>query len=61
MVDGRIVVKGGRLITVRKEAVMRNVEPISKRMRRYYRGILKTGPQSRKLAVRNLYRSLFNE
>jgi cytosine/adenosine deaminase-related metal-dependent hydrolase len=59
LVDGRIVVKGGRLTRVREEVVMHNVEPISKKMRNHYRGILQTGPQSGELAVRRLYREMF--
>ena len=60
MVDGRIVVKGGRLISVREEEVMRKVQPISKKMHRHYQAIVKQEPPRGESTVQELYRRIFN-
>jgi cytosine/adenosine deaminase-related metal-dependent hydrolase len=61
LVDGEIVVKGGRLTRLREETLMRRVEPISKKMRKFYSTILKSETPSAKSAVERLYRDAFND
>lgn len=60
MVDGKIVVKGGRLISVREEEVMRNVLSISSKMQRHYRAIVSQEPLRGKSPVQKLYRNVFD-
>jgi len=61
LVDGKIVVRGGRLTRVREEKVIRKVEPISKRMRRLYGMIARNRPDSAESVIRKLYRRAFKE
>ncbi len=61
LVDGKIVVRGGRLTRLREEMLMRRVEPISKKMRKLYGAIVKREAQSAELAVRRLYRNAFKD
>ena len=61
LVDGRIVVKGGRLTRVREKALLRKIQPISQRMRTIYGLILKKAPDQVEMALRNLYRRAFKE
>jgi len=61
LVDGKIVVRGGRLTRVREETIIRKVEPVSKRMRRLYRAIAKNAPHSAELAIGKLYKNAFKE
>ncbi|MBI4489538.1 MAG: amidohydrolase [Deltaproteobacteria bacterium] len=55
LVDGKIVVREGRLTRVNEEAVIQRVEPISQRMRRLY-GLIKKRPNKAQMAIRRLYR-----
>src|SRR5213594_1980926 len=61
LVDGRIVVKGGRLTRVREKTLLRRIQPISQRMRKIYGHILKKAPDPVEMALRNLYRRAFKE
>ena len=61
LVDGKIVVRGGRLTRLREEKVIRKVEPISKRMRRLYGMIARNRPDSAESVIRKLYRRAFKE
>src|SRR5437870_7518060 len=61
LVDGRIVVKGGRLTRVREKALLGKIQPISQRMRTIYGLILKKAPDQVEMALRNLYRRAFKE
>lgn len=60
MVDGRIVVKGGHLTSIREEEVMRKVQPISQKMHRHYQALLKTTPRGGDSTVQRLYRKMFD-
>jgi 5-methylthioadenosine/S-adenosylhomocysteine deaminase len=59
LVDGKVVVRGGRLTRIREEMLIRKVEPTSKKMRKLYGEILKKGPQRAELAVRRMYSDAF--
>lgn len=59
MVDGKIVVKDGRLISVREDEVMRAVLPISSKMQRRYRALVNQEPLPAESTVRQLYRKAF--
>jgi cytosine/adenosine deaminase-related metal-dependent hydrolase len=61
LVDGKIVVRGGRLTRVREDMLMRRVEPISKKMRKLYGAIVKSEPRNAQSAVQNLYRKAFKD
>lgn len=61
LVDGEIVVKGGRLTRLREETLMRRVEPISKKMRKFYSTIRQSETPSAELVVERLYRDAFND
>ena len=58
LVDGKIVVEGGRLTGVDEKALIRRVEPISKRMYRLYTRIKKKSDLSRQTAY-ELYKKSF--
>ncbi|MBM4264326.1 MAG: amidohydrolase family protein [Deltaproteobacteria bacterium] len=60
MVDGKIVVKDGRLLSMREEEVMRKVLPISRRMQRHYRALVHQEPPQSESTVRQLYRKAFD-
>jgi cytosine/adenosine deaminase-related metal-dependent hydrolase len=53
-VDGKIVLEGGRLVGVDEQALIRRVEPISKKMRGLYARVKKTPDRSQRL-IRELY------
>ncbi len=61
LVDGKIVVRGGRLTGVHEEELVRKVEPISKKMRRIYRAIVKNAPHSAESAIPRLYQKVFKD
>jgi 5-methylthioadenosine/S-adenosylhomocysteine deaminase len=58
LVDGKVVLEGGRLIGVDEEALIRRVEPISKKMHRLY-GLLKNKPDRSQRTMRDLYKKSF--
>jgi 5-methylthioadenosine/S-adenosylhomocysteine deaminase len=58
LVDGKVVLKGGRLIGVDEEALIRRVEPISKKMHRLY-GLVKKKPDRSQRTTRDLYKKSF--
>jgi 5-methylthioadenosine/S-adenosylhomocysteine deaminase len=58
LVDGKIVVEGGRLTGVDEEALIRSIEPISKKMHRDYLRIKKKPDRSERI-IRDLYRKSF--
>ena len=58
LVDGKVVLEGGRLIGVDEEALIRRVEPISKKMHRLY-GRVKKKPDRSQRTIRDLYRKSF--
>jgi 5-methylthioadenosine/S-adenosylhomocysteine deaminase len=58
LVDGKIVLERGRLIGVDEEALIRRVEPISKKMHRLY-GLVKKKPDRSQRTARDLYRKFF--
>ncbi|HSE85241.1 MAG TPA: amidohydrolase [Candidatus Binatia bacterium] len=57
LVDGKVVVEGGRLANVNEESLIRRVEPISKKMYRIY-GRIKKKPDPQ-LTTRDLYKKAF--
>jgi len=57
LVDGKIVVEGGRLINVDEKSLIRRVEPISKKMYRLYSRIKKNPDPQR--TTRDLYKKSF--
>src|SRR6266478_4259317 len=61
LVDGKVVVRGGRLTRVREEMLMRKVEPISEKMRKRYGAILRSEAGNGKLALQRLYRNAFKD
>jgi 5-methylthioadenosine/S-adenosylhomocysteine deaminase len=58
LVDGKVVLEGGRLIGVEEESLIRRVEPISKKMHRLY-GLVKKKPDRSQRTIRDLYRKSF--
>jgi cytosine/adenosine deaminase-related metal-dependent hydrolase len=58
LVDGKVVLEGGRLIGVDEEALVRRVEPISKKMHRLYGRVQKKPDRSQRV-MRDLYRKSF--
>lgn len=58
LVDGKIVLEHGRLIGVDEQALIRRVEPISKKMHRLY-GLVKKKPDHSQRTARDLYRKSF--
>jgi hypothetical protein len=59
LVDGRVVVKGGRLTRVREETLVSKVEPISEKMRRLYTTIERKAPDESELEITKLYKRAF--
>jgi len=57
LVDGKIVVEGGRLVNVDEKSLIRRVEPISKKMYRLYSRIKKNPDPQR--TTRDLYKKSF--
>src|SRR5215510_10288458 len=57
LVDGKIVVEGGRLANVDEKSLIRRVEPISKKMYRLY-GRIKKKPDPQRI-TRDLYKKSF--
>jgi len=57
LVDGKIVVEGGRLVNVDEKSLIRRVEPISKKMYRLY-GLIKKKPDPQRM-TRDLYKKSF--
>jgi cytosine/adenosine deaminase-related metal-dependent hydrolase len=57
LVDGKIVVEGGRLVNVDEKSLIRRVEPISKKMYRLYSRIKKKPDPQR--TTRDLYKKSF--
>jgi 5-methylthioadenosine/S-adenosylhomocysteine deaminase len=58
LVDGEVVVEGGRLTNVDEESLIRRVEPISKKMFRLYSRAKKTPDRSQQ-TTRDLYKESF--
>jgi 5-methylthioadenosine/S-adenosylhomocysteine deaminase len=58
LVDGKVVVESGRLIGVDEKALIRRVEPISKKMHRLY-GLVQKKPDRSQRVIRDLYRKSF--
>jgi 5-methylthioadenosine/S-adenosylhomocysteine deaminase len=58
LVDGNVVVEGGRLSGVDEESLIRKVEPISKKMYRLY-GRVKKRPDRSQQITRDLYKKAF--
>ena len=58
LVDGKVVLEGGRLIGVDEETLIRRVEPLSKKMYRLY-GVVKKKPDRSQRTIRDLYRKSF--
>jgi len=58
LVDGKIVVKDGRLTGVDEESLIRRVEPISQKMYRLY-GQVKKKPDPSQQTIRDLYKKSF--
>ena len=60
-VDGKVVVRGGRLTRVREEMLMRKVAPISKKMRKRYSAILRSEARNGESSLQKLYRNAFKD
>ncbi len=58
LVDGKVVLEGGRLIGVDEETLIRRVEPLSKKMHRLY-GLVKKKPDRSERTIRDLYKKSF--
>jgi 5-methylthioadenosine/S-adenosylhomocysteine deaminase len=58
LVDGKVVVEGGRLTGVDEESLIHRIEPISKKMYRLYSKIKKKSDRSQQVA-RELYKKSF--
>ena len=58
LVDGKVVVEGGRLVGVDEESLIRRVEPISRKMFRLYNRVKKTPDRSQQ-TTRELYKESF--
>jgi 5-methylthioadenosine/S-adenosylhomocysteine deaminase len=61
LVDGKVVVRGGRLTRVREEMLMRKVAPISKKMRKRYSAILRSEARNGESSLQKLYRNAFKD
>jgi hypothetical protein len=59
LVDGKVVLEGGRLVGVDEETLVRRIEPISKRMHRLY-GLVVKKPDRSQQTTRDLYKKSFN-
>ncbi len=60
LVDGEVVVRGGRLTRVDEEAIIRKVEPISKKMQRYYERIKERSNRATS-TIQRLYQRAFKD
>jgi cytosine/adenosine deaminase-related metal-dependent hydrolase len=58
LVDGKVVLESGRLVGVDEEALIRRVEPISKKMHQLYGRVLKEPDRSQRM-IQDLYRKSF--
>ena len=58
LVDGKMVVEGGRLTDVDEESLIRRIEPISKKMYRLY-GEVKKKPDRSQQTIHDLYKKSF--
>jgi cytosine/adenosine deaminase-related metal-dependent hydrolase len=58
LVDGKVVLESGRLVGVDEEALIRRLEPISKKMHRLYGRVLKQPDRSQQ-TIYDLYRKSF--
>jgi 5-methylthioadenosine/S-adenosylhomocysteine deaminase len=58
LVDGKVVVEGGRLVGVDEESLIQRVEPISRKMFRLYNRVKKTPDRSQQ-TTRELYKKSF--
>ena len=58
LVDGKVVVDGGRLVGVDEQTLIQRVEPISKKMFRLY-GRVKKKPDRSRQTTRDLYKKSF--
>jgi hypothetical protein len=58
LVDGKVVLEGGRLIGVDEKTLIGRVEPLSKKMYRLY-GLVKKKPDRSQRTIRDLYRKSF--
>jgi cytosine/adenosine deaminase-related metal-dependent hydrolase len=58
LVDGKVVVEGGRLVGIDEESLIRRVEPISRKMHRLY-GLVKRRPNRSQQITRDLYKKSF--
>jgi 5-methylthioadenosine/S-adenosylhomocysteine deaminase len=61
LVDGRVVVRGGRLTRLREEKLVSKVEPISEKMRKLYAMIEREAPDKSELEITRLYKRAFKE
>jgi len=61
LVDGRVVVRKGRLTRVREETLVSKVQPISEKMRKLYAVIAKKAPDKSELEIAKLYKRAFVE
>ena len=61
LVNGRVVVRKGRLTRVREETLVSKVQPISEKMRKLYAVIAKKAPDKSELEIAKLYKRAFVE
>jgi 5-methylthioadenosine/S-adenosylhomocysteine deaminase len=61
LVDGRVVVRGGKLTRLREATLVSKVEPISVKMRKLYAVIARQAPDKTELAIGKLYERAFKE
>jgi 5-methylthioadenosine/S-adenosylhomocysteine deaminase len=61
LVDGRVVVRGGKLTRLREAALVSKVEPISVKMRKLYAVIAQQVPDKTELEIGKLYEQAFKE
>ena len=61
LVDGRVVVRGGRLTRLREETLVSKVEPISEKMRKLYAVLAQQVPDKTEVAIGKLYERVFKE
>jgi hypothetical protein len=59
LVDGKVVVEGGRLTLVDENALLQKVEPISRKMHRLY-GRIKNRPDRSRQQISKLYNQSFS-
>ena len=61
LVDGRVVVRGGRLTRLREETLVSKVEPISEKMRKLYAVLAQQVPDKTEVAIGKLYERVFKK